>query len=475
MKNYPHLATRLYGMPLLIHPEKAALIERVFQARMQGDHSLSLVEDDGETPAQRVEREQARRAVAYAGIGLQARTDKPYALTTSGIALIPVMGTLIKRGSWMDSMSGLTGYDQIASLIDSATSDPEVKAILMEIDSPGGEAAGLFELGARVIQAAAAKPVWSHANEYAYSAAYALLSSADRAYAPITGGVGSIGTIAMHVDQSKRDSMMGYSYTFIYAGAKKADMNSHRPLNESGLAFLEGEVQRVNGLFVSHVADRRSLSAETVQATEAGLMSPPEALDGGFIDGVATLAETIALLESELRNTGFTTGTGMAARRSAALNQRKEMHMSTKDDKPAASAAQAGADPKQTDAKHTDAQLDAARTEAHAAGAAEGAKTGRVEGVKAEHERIRGILAHAEAKDRPQLAMSIAFESDMDMEKAAKLLAAAPKQTAGSALATLMANVRNPKVGADTDADLGAGKPVTASAASIYASRRRAA
>jgi len=467
MKNYPHLATRLYGMPLLIHPEKAALIERVFQARMQGDHSLALTEDGGETPAERAEREQARRAQAYAGIGLQARSDKPYALTNSGIALLPVMGTLIKRGSWMDAMSGLTGYDQVASLLDKATADTEVKAILMEIDSPGGEAAGLFELAARVIQAAAAKPIWSHANEYAYSAAYALLSAAEQSYAALTGGVGSIGTIAMHVDQSKRDSMMGYSYTFIYAGAKKADMNSHRPLNESGLAFLEGEVQRVNGLFVSHVADRRAMSAEDVQATEAGLMSPPEALDGGFIDGVATLAETVALLESQLRNPGFTTGTGMAARRSAALTQRKELQMSNKKDDSAASATQASTD----QPKHTDAQLDAARTEATTAGTAAGTAAGRAEGVTAERARIQGILTHAEAPSRMQLAMSVAFDTEMTVEQAGKLLAAAPKQSGASALASLMAGVKNPKVGADADVDAGAGKPKL-DTASIYASRR---
>jgi flagellar biosynthesis/type III secretory pathway protein FliH len=138
------------------------------------------------------------------------------------------------------------------------------------------------------------------------------------------------------------------------------------------------------------------------------------------------------------------------------------------DDKSTAPAN--AADPKQTDAKHTDAQLEAARTEARA----EGVKEGRAEGVKAEHDRIRGILSHAEAKDRPMLAMSIAFETDMDVEQAAKLLANSPKQAAGSALASLMAGITNPKVGADADIDLSAAKPRIDTAA-IYASRRQAA
>lgn len=138
--------------------------------------------------------------------------------------------------------------------------------------------------------------------------------------------------------------------------------------------------------------------------------------------------------------------------------------METKDKKPAASANEAD------QPKHTDAQLETVRTEATVAAMT----AGRTEGIKAERERVQGILTHAEAKDRPQLAMSVAFETEMTVEQAAKLLASAPKQAAGSALASLMAGVKNPKVGADTDVDLGAAKPKI-DTNSIYASRRKTA
>lgn len=463
-KKYPHLWSSLYGTPLMVLPDKLVLIESVFQAHILGlaETQVKLMEDDGETPEQRAERQFAERCTQYAGIELDRRDDKPYAFTTSGIALIPVMGTLIQRGSWMDSLSGLTSYNQIAAQVDAAENDPDVKGILLEIDSPGGQANGLFELAARIMSAGGTKPLWGQANEVAYSAAYAILAATGRAYAPLTGGVGSIGTLALHVDQSKRDAMQGYTYTTIHAGAKKADMSSHAPLKASAREFIQGEVDRVNDIFVSHVADARNISADAVYAKEAGLMSPPEALDEGFIDGVATLAEVVSLLEAEFRSPGINTGTRPAARVSSAISK-QEMTMDPKD-KPAAPVN--AADP----AKHTDAQLDAARTEAHAAGL----NAGRAEGIKAEHDRIRGILSHAEAKDRPLLAMSVAFETDMDVERAAKLLAAAPKQAAGSALATLMASVKNPKVGADADIEPGAAQPKL-DTASIYASRRRVA
>lgn len=111
--------------------------------------------------------------------------------------------------------------------------------------------------------------------------------------------------------------------------------------------------------------------------------------------------------------------------------------------------------------------LDAVRNEAYATAYA----TARAEGVKSVRERARGILTHAEAKDRPQLAMSVLFETDLTVEQAAKVLAAAPKQIRGGALASLMAGIKNPRVGADADIDLGARVPGI-STTEIYSMRR---
>lgn len=111
--------------------------------------------------------------------------------------------------------------------------------------------------------------------------------------------------------------------------------------------------------------------------------------------------------------------------------------------------------------------LDAVRNEAYATAYA----TGAAEGVKSVRERARGILTHAEAKDRPQLAMSIVFETDLTVAQAAQVLAAAPKQIKGGALASLMTGIKNPRVGVDADIDLGA-RVSGISTAEIYSMRR---
>ena len=133
-------------------------------------------------------------------------------------------------------------------------------------------------------------------------------------------------------------------------------------------------------------------------------------------------------------------------------------------DKPAANPNAAATD----QPKHTDAQLEAARTEARA----EGVKAGTAEGTKTERDRVRGIMTHAEAKERQELALSIATETDMGVEQAAKLLAAAPKQASKGALAALMAQEPNPKVGVDGDLNAGAAKPKISTSA-IYDARRQ--
>ena len=125
------------------------------------------------------------------------------------------------------------------------------------------------------------------------------------------------------------------------------------------------------------------------------------------------------------------------------------------------------------DLKHTDAQLNTAVEQARTSAKAEGVTEGATNGVKAERERIRGILAHAEAKDRPQLALSLALESEMTVDQSAKVLAKAAKEAAGGGLATLMGNLKNPTVGVDHEAAGGAVAVINPAA--IYAARKLSA
>ena len=257
----PHLAARLFGTPLLVHRAKLDVILAVLGERL----NLAAPAADLAIPVPRVTPAQP-----------------------SGIAVIPIHGTLVKRVLGMEAASGLTSYGGIAQEIDAALADPLVQGILLDIDSPGGEASGSFELARQIRHAATQKPVWAVANDAAYSAAYALAASAQRLIVTETGGVGSIGVIALHIDQSAKDAQEGYRYTAVTAGAHKNDFSPHHPLSDEAKAELQAEVDRLYGLFVEHVTAMRSLNADAVRATEAGLYFGANAITAGLADAVSS-------------------------------------------------------------------------------------------------------------------------------------------------------------------------------------------
>lgn len=266
-----YLASRLFGTPLLIHRPKLDVILSVVGQRIG-------MADVPATPM----------------MDMAVFQRPPLAAAPGGIAVIPIHGSLVKRSLGMEAASGLTSYGEIAAMLDAALADPQVSGILLDIDSPGGEASGSFELARHVREVAAQKPVWAVANDAAYSAAYAIAASAQRLFVTETGGVGSIGVIALHVDQSVKDAKEGYHFTAITAGAHKNDYSPHEPLSDAAKTELQGEVDRLYSIFTEHVAAMRGLDLAAVRATEAGLFFGTNALAQGLADGVQTLEATLS-------------------------------------------------------------------------------------------------------------------------------------------------------------------------------------
>ena len=266
-----YLASRLFGTPLLIHRPKLDVILSVVGQRIGMADMPAIPMMD-----------------------MAAFQRPPLVSAVEGIAVIPIHGSLVKRSLGMEAASGLTSYGEIAAMLDAALADPQVSGILLDIDSPGGEASGSFELARRVREAAAVKPVWAVANDAAYSAAYAIAASAQRLFVTETGGVGSIGVIALHVDQSVKDAKDGYHYTAITAGAHKNDYSPHEPLSDAAKTELQGEVDRLYAIFTEHVAAMRGLDLDVVRATEAGLYFGSNAVAQGLADGVQTLDATLS-------------------------------------------------------------------------------------------------------------------------------------------------------------------------------------
>jgi signal peptide peptidase SppA len=269
---YPHLAVRLFGAPLAIHAGKLDAIIAGVGSRF----GLAV-------PAGAMIDEETTR-----------RDAPPYRMAVDGVAVVPIVGSLVQRAGAMDAVSGLMSYTDVAASFERALADPAVRAIVLEIDSHGGEVAGLFGLADRIEAGRARKPIVASVNEAAFSAAYAIASATDAVILPPTAGVGSIGVVAVHIDQSAADAEDGLDYSFIYAGARKIDGNPHQPLTDAAMATLQAEIDRVHGIFAAAVARRRNLPVDAVLATEAGLYFGADAVARGLADRIGTLADAIA-------------------------------------------------------------------------------------------------------------------------------------------------------------------------------------
>ena len=211
MKQLAHVASRFVNCPLMIHPPKLEVIIKALGPRLGSDPDAVL--------APRVPMD---ATVTLMSRYAEAGDDRDYEVV-DGIAVIPVQGTLLKKESFMSAWSGASSYEQIQRQLASAVDDAGVRAILLDIDSPGGETAGCFELTDYIYSIRGTKPVYAAANDIALSAPYAIASAASKVFVTRTGAVGSVGVFALHVDQSGFDKDFGAKYTYVFAGEKKVD------------------------------------------------------------------------------------------------------------------------------------------------------------------------------------------------------------------------------------------------------------
>lgn len=174
--------------------------------------------------------------------------------------------------------------------------------VLLEIDSSGGEAGGVFDVAQRLrtLAQTSGKPLWAIADEAALSAAYAIAAAADRLWLTRTAEVGSIGVVAVHVDESVADAKAGMTYTFLHAGAHKVDGHPHAPLPAPVAADIQADIEQLHDQFIALVAGFRRLPPEAIRDTEARVYRGEAALQAGLADQIGTRAEAITALHRQL-------------------------------------------------------------------------------------------------------------------------------------------------------------------------------
>lgn len=319
---------------------------------------------------------------------------KPFPMTSGGTAIIPVHGVLVNRFNY--ALPYATGYNALRYMLNAAVADADVQRIVFDVNSPGGQVAGLFELAADIRAAREVKPVHAVVDSMAFSAAYAIASAATDVTMAPSAEAGSIGVVAMHMNIGPALKEMGIEVTFIYAGKHKVDGNPYEALSDEVRAAIQADVNRSYETFVQAVAAgrRKKMDADAARRTEARCYGAEDCIEMGLADRIA--APDAALLAFESGPAGDTINTA---------SSQKEI---------------------------TDMDIAEARA--------------------AERARMAGILGHPEAAGRESLARHLAENTDMTVEQAGAALAAAPKADASpqrSPLDAAMDRTEQPDVGAN--------------------------
>ncbi len=238
-----------------------------------------------------------------------------YEVLENGVAIVDIQGALAQR-AWSCWMFSGDGYDAIESRVREALADKRVSAVVMRMDSPGGEVAGCFEAvrGIRGAAASASKPVVAFADQMACSAAYALACAASHIVVPDTGAVGSIGVIVALAEQSEALKAEGISVAVITSGEAKADGHPAIPLANDARARIQAEIDYLADIFADEVSAARPLTASAVRDLEARVFYGQKAVDAGIADRVGNFLDAIALAES-LANERTNARRGIAAAR----------------------------------------------------------------------------------------------------------------------------------------------------------------
>jgi signal peptide peptidase SppA len=347
-----------------------------------------------------------------------------------GIAILPVAGPLFRYANLFTDISGATSYDRLARDFARAIDDRRIDAVVLNIDSPGGEANGVSEFADQIHRARGRKPIVAYVDGNAASAAYWIASAADEVVIADTAMVGSIGTVMAVHDTRQRDEKAGVREFAIVSSQsphKRLD-----PATDEGQRRLQTRVDALAAVFIAKVALYRGVAPARVASEYGGgdVLVGAAAVAAGLADRISHFEAVIAELQA-----------GVVAPVSRPAIEERTMSATTVSELAPVPAAGLAAPMASATGTADAAEAEAAR--------ADGAHEARTQ----ERARIRTILTCAEAAERTALALQLALDTELDAATAAKVLAAAPPGTS-AAFARLDAWMRqdgNPTVGADTE------------------------
>jgi len=304
---YTRIIQAAVETPWAILPQKFLVIRDLLALRATGerltDEEIAERVADGRRRASQAATAEWGLEVYQAGASSAARASNGVKTSGNGVAVLPLVGTIIPRADFFTEASGGMSVQRFTQRFRQALADPEVGSIVFDVDSPGGQVSGVEELSREIFEARGQKPIAAVANSLAASAAYWIATAADELVVTPSGEVGSIGVLAMHEDMSGFLEKLGVNISLVAAGKYKTEGNPFEPLNDEARAALQSRIDEYYAMFTSAVARNRGVSSHDVRNGfgQGRVVGAEQAVSLGMADRVATLDETVNGLLSDSR------------------------------------------------------------------------------------------------------------------------------------------------------------------------------
>lgn len=231
---------------------------------------------------------------------LNGRQERNVRESAGNIAVIPIRGVISNRINMLADVSQMgTSAEKIERDIRAAYADEAIKAIVIDMDTPGGSAAGTPELGDTLrSMRGGKKPIITQVNALSASAGYWIASNTDEIVAVPSAQIGSIGVITIHKQIAQMMENEGIVATIIASSKYKAEGNPYEPLSEEALQHLTDMVNQYDDMFIKAVAEGRGTSTARVRGDfgQGRTLLAAEAKKLGMIDRVGTMRETLERL-----------------------------------------------------------------------------------------------------------------------------------------------------------------------------------
>ncbi|EBI9053712.1 S49 family peptidase [Salmonella enterica] len=414
-RNLPHIISQATNAPLLLEPAYA----RVFFCALGRESGAASIQ----IPQNQENIDQDGMALVTGDFMATGKPQARFYQVVNGIAVLPVTGTLVHKLGGMRPFSGMTGYDGITARLQQAISDPEVKGILLDIDSPGGQAAGAFDCADMIYRLGQQKPIWALANDLSCSGAILLASACSRRLVTQTARIGSIGVVMAHTSYAGQLEQEGIDITLIYSGSHKVDLDGTRALPESVRTDYQQKINDARLMFAEKVTQYTGLSVDAVMETEAAIYDGQAGIDIGLADEMVNAADAVTVMAAALKSKskGGNMPELTATEAAAQENQRVMGIIACPEAKGREQLAQMLAGQPGMSVAQAQAILAAAAPQQE---------------VVSEADRI---MALDEANGREELAATLAAMPDMTAERAKTILAAAPRAGATSLSDSILA------------------------------------